>query len=125
MLDTAFVSTTRESAAEFCTRDPVFCARETARSNVQDGTHDSGESEADRGLIEAVARALRVTGHAALRDLDIEISGGIVVLWGRVSTYYQKQLAQATAQNVDGVRGVANGVEVVCCRYRVLDHGVI
>lgn len=38
------------------------------------------------------------------------------MLWGRVPTYHQKQLAQATAQRVEGVCGIANGIEVVCCR---------
>ena len=71
---------------------------------------------ADRALIDAVARALGATGYAALRAIDIEISNGIAVLWGRVPTYYQKQLAQVVAQKVDGVRGIANGVEVMCSR---------
>lgn len=65
-------------------------------------------------LIEAVRSALYVAGYAPLRHLEIEICGGIVVLWGRVPTYYQKQLAQVTAQRVAGVRGIANGLEVVC-----------
>ena len=38
------------------------------------------------------------------------------MLWGRVPTYHQKQVAQATVQRLAGVRGVANGIEVVCGR---------
>jgi len=83
---------------------------------MPDGCHDDSEPNADRRTVEAVAQALRTTGHAALRSLDIEISGGIVILWGRVPSYYQKQLAQETVQRVDGVLGIANGLEVVCCR---------
>jgi hypothetical protein len=65
----------------------------------------------------SVAQALCATGYSALRDIQIEIERGIVVLWGRVPTYYQKQLAQATVQRVAGVRGVANGIEVACGRW--------
>lgn len=74
------------------------------------------EPNYDCKVIEAVARALRETGYPALRSLDIEISGGVVILWGQVSSYYQKQLAQETVQRVAGVQGIANGLEVVCCR---------
>jgi hypothetical protein len=69
---------------------------------------------AELGLADAVYDALRTTGHAALRNLDIEVSRGTVVLWGRVGSYYQKQLAQVIVQQVAGVRGVANGLEVIC-----------
>jgi len=74
------------------------------------------ELNADRKLMDLVTRALTATGHAALRALEVEISGGVVILWGRVPNYYQKQLAQEAAQRVEGVRGIANGLEVVCCR---------
>ena len=78
--------------------------------------HNAEGTILDRNLIETVARALRETGHPAMRSLDIEISGGVVILWGRVPSYYQKQLAQETVQRVAGVQGIANGIEVVCCR---------
>ena len=74
------------------------------------------EQNADRKLVDLVTRALTATGHKALRTLEVEISGGIVILWGRVPNYYQKQLAQEAAQRVEGVRGIANGLEVVCYR---------
>jgi len=74
------------------------------------------QTDFEHALVEAVGRALRATGYPELRHLQIEIERGTVMLWGRVSTYHQKQLAQATAQRVDGVRGIANGIEVDCCR---------
>lgn len=70
----------------------------------------------DGNLIQDVARALRATGRPALRALDIEVSAGIVILWGRVPSYHQKQLAQEAARSVAGVSGIANGLEVVCYR---------
>jgi osmotically-inducible protein OsmY len=79
----------------------------------------SAESSPDRTLGEAVARALRATGLPALRGIEVDVSRGVVVLWGRVPTYYQKQLAQATAQKFEGVLRIANGIEVVCGPARV------
>jgi len=71
------------------------------------------ESDADLALFEAVGRALSATGYLALRGIQVEIDRDIAVLWGRVPNYHQKQLAQAVAQKVVGVRGIANGIEVV------------
>jgi BON domain len=68
----------------------------------------------DRGLTEAVSRALCASGYPRLRDLEIEHRDGIVILRGRVPTYHQKQLAQAAALRVEGVREIVNEVEVVC-----------
>lgn len=67
-------------------------------------------------LIAIIARELRATAFPALREVDVEICAGVVILWGRVPSYYQKQLAQSVAQRVEGVRAIANGLEVVCRR---------
>lgn len=69
-------------------------------------------------LIAAIRAVLRATGHYPLRDLDVEVLSGVVVLRGRVANYYQKQLAQAAVQQVRGVCGVANGLEVAACLLR-------
>lgn len=70
----------------------------------------------DKQLVEAVAVGLRATGYPALRDIHIELCQGVVTLWGHVPSYYQKQLAQATAKRVAGVQGVSNGIEVISGR---------
>jgi osmotically-inducible protein OsmY len=77
---------------------------------------DAGQIGSGQSLIEAVGQALRATGYPALGRIELEICGGVVVLWGRVPTYHQKQLAQAVAHRVKGVRGIANGIEVLCTR---------
>ena len=109
MHDTTFAAGRRRSV-------PESDGHESPVHPVPDGCHDALGSNADRKLMEAVVRALRATGHPALRGLGIEICGGVVVLWGRVPNYYQKQLAQVVAQKVGGVQGIANGLEVICCR---------
>lgn len=71
-------------------------------------------ADSDHRVAEAVRNALGASGDAALRGLEVELCQGVIILWGRVPTYYQKQLAQVTAQQVEGVQSIANGVEVVC-----------
>jgi hypothetical protein len=83
---------------------------------VPDARPSALEPKENCNVIGAVVRALREIGHPALRSIEIEISGGVVILWGRVPSYSLKQLAQETAQRVAGVQGIANGLEVVCCR---------
>lgn len=111
MFDTTHARPRRRSGIAIEVRESLACPAEG-------GLRDAPKSDGGRKLIEAVAQALGATGHAELRKLDIEICEGVVVLWGRVTTYHQKQLAQATAQKVEGVRGIANGLEVICCRCR-------
>ena len=60
-----------------------------------------------------VAAALTATGRPALRGLDVSASAGQVVLRGRVTTYFLKQLAQTAALAHPGVGEVLNEVEVV------------
>jgi osmotically-inducible protein OsmY len=95
---------------------PTFSPLGAAAPTRGEGPSRPAAVEADRILFEAIVRALRSTGYAALRDLEIEITGRVVVLWGQVPSYYQKQLAQETAQHVCGAGRVANGIEVSCCR---------
>jgi BON domain len=59
-----------------------------------------------------VVQALRQSAHPVLRRLAVEESETTVVITGRVSTYYLKQLAQETIMTVCGSRDVVNRVHV-------------
>ena len=72
--------------------------------------------DSDLALIEAIGQSLRATGYPALRNLGIDIVGGQVVLTGRVPSYHQKQLAQATVRHFNQVRGITNSIEVFSYR---------
>ena len=109
MLDTTLERLTRDE----CVNRPASDADELGLPRP---CGPAADADFDRALVESIGRALSATGYPALRGVRIEIERGIVVLWGRVPTYHQKQMAQAMAQQVDGVRGIANGIEVVCCR---------
>lgn len=57
-------------------------------------------------------RALSASPIYDLRDLQVELVDGSLLLSGRVGTFYHKQLAQEVVRNVaDGVR-LVNSVDV-------------
>jgi osmotically-inducible protein OsmY len=72
---------------------------------------------ADKSAIPArVEMSLRTTGYLALRNVHVSSIPSGVQLKGTVSTYHLKQLAQATALRVPGVREVRNELAVVSVR---------
>jgi hypothetical protein len=64
-------------------------------------------------LAERVERALRATGYAPLRAVDVSVSGQLVTLRGRVPSYYMKQIAQSVAVDVAAGQWLRNDLEVV------------
>ena len=71
------------------------------------------QSLEDHRLAERVERALRATGYGALRTVRVSVNARVVILGGRVSSYYLKQLAQATALAVPGAHQIRNDLDVV------------
>jgi hypothetical protein len=62
------------------------------------------------------SRALQVVRpdcHPALRTLRVQETDGEIVISGRVSSYYLKQLAQELLMQVRGTRELINEVRVV------------
>jgi hypothetical protein len=56
---------------------------------------------------------LDLVNYPELRGLQIEDHEGCLVLRGRVSSYYLKQLAQESIRSISGVAEIRNVVEVV------------
>jgi len=50
--------------------------------------------------------------RAIRRDVSCECDHGVLVLRGRVSSYYHKQVAQEAVAGLDGVAQVVNEIEV-------------
>jgi osmotically-inducible protein OsmY len=63
-------------------------------------------------VIEQLQLALARTGYTCLRDVQMSVEEGLVVLKGRVPSYYLKQRAQVAALEIESVRGVRNELEV-------------
>jgi osmotically-inducible protein OsmY len=70
------------------------------------------QSPEDLGLAERVERALRATGYGSLRAVEVSVHARVVILGGRVPSYYLKQVAQTTALAVPGAHRVRNNLEV-------------
>ena len=68
---------------------------------------------ADSELQRRIVNFLFERGPTSLRHLETEVRGGVVVITGRVRTYYEKQLATCCCQRVAGVFEVINEVRVV------------
>lgn len=63
-------------------------------------------------LKQQVVEALCARGYRSMRDIDVVVSGGTVILRGRVPSYYVKQVAQAAVRSVRGVYELCNELDV-------------
>jgi hypothetical protein len=95
-----------------CTARWQKCPEKSA-SDAEVDVAARSASPAGRRLCDQIIQVLRATGYLPLRDLDVVAAGGIVILRGRVSSYYLKQLAQATVLALPGVDEVRNELDVV------------
>lgn len=68
--------------------------------------------ERDARLDRSVRRSLEDTGYRPLRCIDCRVSRGVVVLSGRVPSWYMKQVAQTVVQKIDAVDVVENRLQV-------------
>lgn len=69
----------------------------------------------DRSLADQVKRVLDSTGYRALGATQVVVQRRVVILKGDVPSYYLKQVAQAVAMKVTGVRELRNDVQVMPC----------
>lgn len=65
-----------------------------------------------RELLQRVDSAIRGNPHLAKHRVFCQEESGIVVLHGRVRTFFQKQMAQETLKRLAGVEKVINELEV-------------
>jgi hypothetical protein len=80
--------------------------------DLRDPSEDSKELVVD-DIVEIAGERLRATGYPELRRIDCSCCRGLLILRGRVTSYFQKQLAQETLRNLPGKRSILNEVEVV------------
>lgn len=60
-----------------------------------------------------VAQAIRNSSHLSSRKLRYEAAeGGKITVHGTVASYFEKQLAQETIREVDGVDHISNMIQV-------------
>lgn len=64
------------------------------------------------GVKEAAKRRLRKSSYPSVKKVRCEVHGGVLVLSGRVSSFFEKQMAQETIAGLEGIDKVVNCVEV-------------
>jgi len=84
----------------------------TEKDAFQTSTQLLAQSLEALHLAERVEHALRATGYGPLRGIAVTAHVRLVILGGRVPSYYLKQIAQAAALSVPGVDQVRNDLEV-------------
>jgi hypothetical protein len=94
-------------------RPPVVDRRNGTRGTVTPFSFQSLAS-AETQLAVDVQRALTETGYLPLRNVRCSLEGSTVILWGRVPTYYLKQIAQSAAARTAGIGNVNNQIDVGC-----------
>jgi osmotically-inducible protein OsmY len=65
------------------------------------------------GVAEIAEARFRAHSRTALRCIICTFDRGVLVLEGRLCTFFQKQLAQELVATLDGVEQVVNRIEVV------------
>lgn len=93
------------------------CATADKRPSTLDSAEGLSASAAvacnqDSCLAEIVDRSLHQSSYTYLRRVECSCRAGIVVLHGRLPTYYLKQIAQELVQRLDRVVQVVNLIEV-------------
>lgn len=83
-----------------------------ARRRATDSQPNWPDSEGEGGVAQAAERSVHAIPHAALRSVTCDFDKGILVLRGRVKSYYLKQLAQEAVRRIAGVLVIVNVIEV-------------
>ena len=64
-------------------------------------------------VTEAAKARLQKSPYLRIRNLSCEYDQGVLVLGGRLPSFYLKQLAQVAVAGLEGVMHVVNDVDVV------------
>ena len=72
----------------------------------------TGIDGTSRELLERVDSAIKGNPHLTRHQVFCQEEAGIVVLHGRVGSFFQKQMAQETLKRLEGVEKVINELEV-------------
>ncbi len=124
--------TVREGRVTLTGGVPTFRARRAAREDAElirgvIGVDNRVEvvitakldTPADTDLLEAVRDVLADDPDLSAAEVDVEVVRGRVTLIGTVTTYNERQLADAIVSTLPGVRGLHNALAVVPTRDHV------
>ena len=66
----------------------------------------------DHPVVAEARSRLRSTGYTSVGRVECRFDDGTLVLTGKVTSYYQKQIAQAAVMPIEGVSRLVNDIEV-------------
>ena len=69
--------------------------------------------DSQHGLVDRVERMVRQRTSGLIRDLHVEVFSGEMIISGRTSTYYNKQLASHAAMDACANIALVNDIEVL------------
>jgi hypothetical protein len=94
---------------------PTFSALRYSRTNPM-SLHASAyaypANTTDADLVRRAQAYLASRGFLSFRRLEIESRGGVVTLAGRLSRYYERQVALESVRRVAGVLSVVDAIRV-------------
>ena len=64
-------------------------------------------------IAEIAEARLSASSHPALRNVFCKYDDGVLVLRGRLNSFFHTQLAQETVRTINGVERVVNKIEVL------------
>jgi len=78
----------------------------------RDATAPKRETATVVNIRESAERRLRRSSYFVLSTIGCTYRDGVLTLQGHLPTQYLKQVAQETVSGLDGVRAIANQIEV-------------
>ena len=82
------------------------------KEDSYDAVRGTGRMFSDEFLEARVEKAIFINRHLSIRELDVEVDDGIVMLSGSVNSEEKKELAAQIADSVNGVGEVRNNIIV-------------
>ena len=82
---------------------------------TQSSTTDSNtvETRCTASVVSLAESQLRRSGHLPLSNIGCEFHQGVLILTGRLTTYYLKQMAQTAVVGLEEVEEIVNRIEVL------------
>ena len=77
------------------------------------GPRKPGSSFYCPSIVAKARERLKMAAYPSVRSVSCDLEDGVLFLWGQVSTFFEKQLAQEAVFNLDGVTEIVNEIEVV------------
>jgi hypothetical protein len=75
-------------------------------------TENHESTDANEEVLREVERIIRLRTQGTVRDIQVVFNGEKIVVTGRTSTYYSKQLVSWAAADAANGRDVLNEIEV-------------